>query len=55
MGNDAEGDRSILFPREITRELEAMSVRVKVARCGNARRDWIKSPAGNSGRNQRYG
>ena len=40
---------------EITRELEAMSVRVKVARCGNARRDWIESPAGNSGRNQRYG
>ena len=44
MGNDAERDRSILFPREITRELEAMSVRVKVARCGNARRDWISRP-----------
>ena len=30
--------------REFTRELEAMSVRVKVARCGNARRDRIESP-----------
>ena len=57
MGNDAERDRSILFPREITRELEAMSVRVKVARCGSSRRDWIDVARWyqNSGRNQRYG